>query len=94
MPQVLADATPWVILAVGIVSLGSALLLPIPASAETGIPMRIGLPIAILLIVGLAAAAPIGSIPLTGGMILMNVAWAVTLVRNGQAGVSRSTDRG
>lgn len=93
MPQVISDAAPWVILSIGAISLPVTLGLRIPESTR-GVPLRLTLPTSALLVVTLAAAAPIGSIPLTVGMILLNLSWVSLVVRTWRRSGSETSMEG
>ncbi|MFO7294338.1 MAG: hypothetical protein C0P76_014770 [Acidimicrobiia bacterium] len=75
------DISQWIALAVGMGVLGLSASPRLTARNPQPVPLRVALPICAALTITLAAAAPAGRIPFSVGLIAMNVAWMVIVVR-------------
>src|SRR5690606_41809153 len=75
------DISQWIALAVGMGVLGLSRSPRLTARNPQPVPLTVALPICAALTITLAAAAPAGRIPFSVGLIAMNGAWMVIVVR-------------
>lgn len=72
----------WAVLTLGLLAMALALWKGLTSRNPRGLPLSVVAPITATLTISLAAAAPLGLIPLTIGLIALNLAWVTIVVRS------------